>query len=57
VESAEGFVEGFGGVKSSHLRTSGAKQAEVIFSLLLGAGVIEAESSARAGGELAAPAL
>ena len=57
VEITERFVEGFGGLKVFAFAHERGEQAEVIFSLLLGAGVIEAESSGRAGGELAATAL
>jgi hypothetical protein len=57
VESAESFVDGFGGLKVFGLAHEWGEQAEVVLSLLLGAGVIEAESSGRAGGELAATAF
>ena len=57
VEIAERFVEGFGGLKVFALAHERGEQGEVILGLLLGAGVIEAESSRRAGGELAAAAF
>ena len=57
VESSEGFVEGFGGLKVFGLAHERGEQGEVVLSLLFGAGVIEAESSGRAGGELAATAF
>ena len=39
VEITEGFVEGFGGLKVFAFAHERSEQAEVIFSLLLGAGV------------------
>src|ERR1700694_984904 len=57
VEIAEGFVEGFGGLKVFAFAHERGEQGEVILGLLLGAGVIEAESSRRSGGELAAAAF
>jgi hypothetical protein len=57
VESAEGFVEDFSGVEVFTFAHEGGEQGEVILGLLLGAGVIEAESCGRAGGQLAAAAF
>ena len=44
VETAEGFVEGFGGLKLFAFTHERCKQGEVVLGLLLGASVIEAES-------------
>ena len=57
VEIAERFVECFGGLKVFAFAHERGEQGEVILGLLLGAGVIEAESSRRIGGELAAAAF
>lgn len=57
VESAESFVDGFGGLKVFGLAHERGEQGEVVLGLLLGAGVIEAESCGGAGGELAAAAF
>jgi len=57
VEIAERFVKGFGGLKVFAFAHKRGEQGEVILGLLLGAGVIEAESCGRAGGELAAAAF
>jgi hypothetical protein len=57
VESAESFVDGFGGLKVFGLAHERGQESEVVLGLLLGASMIEAESCGRAGGELAAAAF
>jgi hypothetical protein len=57
VEIAERFVDGFSGLKVFALAHKRGEQGEIVLGLLLGAGVIEAESCGRAGGELAATAF
>jgi hypothetical protein len=57
VEIAERLVEGFSGLKVLALAHELGEQGEVILGLLLGAGVIEAESCGRAGGELSTTAF